>query len=208
MKTFHWTGLCLITLLAACGGGGGGDDDEPTAPTPDPQVTVTVSDGSTQRSFVITLSPTQAPVTVANFLSYVRSGWYNGIAFHRHAPGFVLQGGGYVAPLGTSALPAAKAASAPIALEVGRGLSNTRYTVAMARTNVLNSATSEFYVNLANNSFLDTSGGGYAVFGQVTSGTDVIDAFQTAPCVATLWLAAGECLPTPNLVIVSAVQTR
>jgi cyclophilin family peptidyl-prolyl cis-trans isomerase len=176
---------------------------------PLPQVTLTMASGSTPiGSFVLTLDPVRAPLTVDNFLDYVDAGFYVGTAIHRHSPGFVLQGGGYAAPLGATTLPAPKATNAPIALEVGRGLSNVSYSIAMARTSDPHSATSQFFVNLADNSFLDTSTGGYAVFGSVTTGTTVIDAMRGAPCIATSWLSVGECLPSPNLVITAAAQTR
>lgn len=148
---------------------------------PQPQVTMTISaNGSTLGSYVITLDPARVPITVDNFLAYVKAGFYDGTAFHRHAPNFVLQGGGYAAPLTTTTLPAAKATNPAIALEVGRGLSNTRYTVAMARTSVANSATSQFFINLVDNTGLDTAGGGYAVFGSITTGTALIETLRTA----------------------------
>ena len=183
---------------------------------PVPEVTMIVSNGAgVAGTLVITLAPERAPITVDNFLAYVRSGFYNGTAFHRNgrsATGgdFVLQGGGYNAPISATALfPAPKPVNAPIALE--SGLSNLRYTVAMARTSMLNSATSEFFINTANNAFLDTSGGGYAAFGTVTTGVSLVDAMSAAPCnVSTLNFGAGsiDCVPQPNLVIASAQQTR
>ena len=108
-----------------------------------------------------------------------------------------------------AAVPALKATNAPIALEVNRGLSNLRLSVAMARTSAANSATSQFFVNLANNTSLDTNGGGYAVFGSITSGAELVTAMAGAPCVAyAALLPTGECLPVPNLVIATARQTR
>lgn len=183
---------------------------------PDPQVTLNVSNGASTSSglvsgqLVITLKPAQAPITVDNFLAYVNSGFYDGTVFHRHAPGFVLQGGGWAAELDPALpVPAAKATKAPIALEVGKGLSNLRLSVAMARTSVPDSATSQFFVNLADNAFLDTAAGGYAVFGSITAGAEVIDALPTAPCASyPALLGAGECLPFPNLAVLSARQTR
>jgi peptidyl-prolyl cis-trans isomerase A (cyclophilin A) len=175
-------------------------------------VTLAISNGAgASGNLVLTLNPTAAPVTTANFLAYVNAGFYNCTAFHRHAPGFVLQGGGFTAPLAANApAPAPKDTNAPIVLEVGRGLSNTALTVAMARTGVLNSATSQFFINLGNNALLDTSGGGYAVFGTVTAGADFVDTMRNAPCVA--WplgpIPAADCLPVPNFVITSAAQTR
>lgn len=174
-------------------------------------MTVTVSNGAgVSGSFVITLSQTLAPVTTANFLAYVNAGFYTGTVFHRHSPNFVLQGGGFAGPMNPSQpVPALKPGNAPIALEVGRGLSNLRWTVAMARTEVLNSATSQFFVNLVDNVFLDTSNGGYAVFGTVTAGTEFITTALTGNCVAYPALQRlPDCLFVPNLTITSAVQTR
>lgn len=178
-----------------------------------PQVTLVMDRGAgtTPSTLVLTLSPVQAPVTVTNFLDYVNSGFYVGTVFHRNSPGFVLQGGGYAGPLSvTGPLPALKTTRAPIALEAGRGLSNLRYTVAMARTNALDSATSQFFINLTDNVFLDTSSGGYAVFGSITTGSDQIAALaDSTACVA--WpalLPAGDCLPTPNITVTGATQTR
>lgn len=178
---------------------------------PLPQVTLTVSNGAAVAgSLVLTLGPQQAPITVDNFLAYVHAGFYDGTVFHRLAPNFVLQGGGFAAGLDPAlAVPDPKPTNAPIALEVGRGLSNVRWSVAMARTAAANSATSQFFINLANNTSLDTNGGGYAVFGSVTAGTEVVTAMAAAPCQPyPALVGSGECLPMPNLVITSARQTR
>lgn len=222
---------CLATaalLLSACGGGGG-DSGSPTplppapvctasAPIPSPgasapQVTLSLSNGAgVSGDVVLTLDPSRAPVTVANFLQYVNAGFFDGTVFHRRSPGFVLQGGGYAAPLAVSAgTPTPKATNPPITLEDNVGLSNVCLTVAMARTTEANSATSEFFVNLANNTGLDRTldRRGYAVFGSVTSGSDVITATTTAACTAwPAFLPAGDCLPTPNITITRARQTR
>ena len=205
---------CRLVATGArqLGVGLGGSTSAQTASfeVPQPQVTVAVSNGAgVGGSFVITLDPTRAPVTVDNFLKYVDDAWYAGIVFHRHAPGFVLQAGAYPEGLSTTNIPLQKASYAPIVLE--QGLSNTRYTVAMARTSVLNSATSQFFINLVDNVFLDTSSGGYAAFGTITSGTEVVDAMQTAPCTtfpAFFNLSTTECLPIPNLVITATTRTR
>lgn len=179
---------------------------------------MTVDNGAgASGTLVITLEPAAAPVTVANFLNYVNSGFYNCTVFHRHgrtaALGtFVLQGGGYTVPVSSTALfPAPKPTNPPIALEVGRGLSNVRYSLAMARTNVLNSATSEFFINTTDNAFLDTSAGGYAVFGNITTGTNVVNAMVAAGCnfsALNFGLGNPDCVPEPNLVIINAAQTR
>ena len=122
----------------------------------------------------IALNQDKAPETVKNFLTYVDEGFYNGTIFHRIVPGFVIQGGG----LEVSMLE--KDTHAPIQNEAGNGLKNDRYTVAMARTSDPHSATSQFYINLTNNNALNhtsatVNGFGYAVFGKVIHGQDVVD---------------------------------
>ena len=103
----------------------------------------------------------RTPITTQNFLSYVDKGYYTGTIFHRVIAGFMIQGGGMTEDLEK------KKPDAPIALEVGKGLSNVRGTIAMARTNNPTSATSQFFINVNDNKRLDTTGGGYAVFGKV-----------------------------------------
>jgi cyclophilin family peptidyl-prolyl cis-trans isomerase len=228
----HFFVLCLATVAAGCGGGGG-DAGTPAPPPPqtvactasppppapapsaqEPQVTLTFRNGlGVEGAVVLTLNRIQAPITVANFLGYVNSGFYNCTIIHRFVPTFVVQGGGYASPVTVGgAVPALKPTSAPITLEDNVGLSNTRLTIAMARTNVADSATSQYFINLANNAaILDrtATARGYAVFGSVTSGSAVIDAMTTAPC--TFWSALvspGECVPNPNIVLISAAQTR
>ncbi len=121
------------------------------------------------------LDAKNAPVTVANFLEYAKSGHYDGTIFHRVIPGFVIQGGGLESGMGE------KATRTPIKNEADNGLKNLTGTICMARTNEPHSATSQFFINLKDNSFLDhtektSSGWGYAVFGRVTSGIDVVEA--------------------------------
>lgn len=180
---------------------------------PTPQVTMTVGNGSTSLgSFVITLNPNQTPATVRNFMDYVNAGFYVGTVFHRHSPGFVIQGGGYASPLApTDSNPTLKTTNPAIVLEDNSGLSNLQWTVAMARTNAPNSATSQFFVNLVDNRFLDRTptARGYAVLGSITAGTEIITAMTAAPCVPfPALLPGGDCLPQPNLVITAAQQTR
>jgi peptidyl-prolyl cis-trans isomerase B (cyclophilin B) len=120
------------------------------------------------------LDPVKAPESVKNFLTYVDEGFYDGTIFHRIVPGFVIQGGGFEANMKQ------KATHAPIRNEAANGLKNDRYTVAMARTSSPNSATSQFYINLVDNNSLNYSaptqaGYGYAVFGKVISGQDVVN---------------------------------
>ncbi len=183
--------------------------------TPVPQVTMLLSNGAgVSGSVVITLNPTAAPITVDNFLAYVRSGFYNGTVFHRYFPGFVMQGGGFAGPMTVAGgLGTAKPTNAPIVLEDNAGLSNQRLTVSMARLNTADSATSQFFINLANNTNLDRTAvaRGYAVFGTVTAGEDVITAAGSAPCVSWAGLfGPGDlsCLHTPNITIANATQTR
>ena len=184
-----------------------------------PQVTMTLSNGAgVNGNIIITLNPTEAPITVTNFLSYVNAGFYDGTVFHRLArdaqsQAWALQGGGYAGPLTVAnTTPVLKPTNAPIQLEDLNGLSNVRWTLAMARTSQPNSATSQFFINLDDNLFLNGTQAqfGYAVFGSVTAGTDVITAAQAAACSA--WpggpIPATDCLPVPNLTVTSATQTR
>ncbi len=199
--------IATLLLLAACGGGGGSET------TPPPQVTMTVSNGATPTSvsgtIVFTLDSEKAPITVANFLKYVNDGFYKDTVFHRVAVNptpFIIQGGGV--RLSTSPT---RGVFPPIALEVGKGLTNTKWSLAMARTTDPNSATSQFFINLADNAMLDPnpSTAGYAVFGYVSSGTDVVTAITGAPCQALAgYTTAPECTPLPPMVITSMVQTR
>ncbi len=126
-------------------------------------------------NFEIELNTVDAPITTQNFISYVEEGYYNGLIFHRVIEGFMVQGGGFY-PNSTQ-----KVTKDPIILESFNGLENTRGTIAMARTNVPNSATSQFFVNTVDNDFLNYQGPtnpGYAVFGKVISGMDVIDLIE------------------------------
>jgi peptidyl-prolyl cis-trans isomerase A (cyclophilin A) len=118
---------------------------------------------------VLELDKDKAPKTVDNFVQYVKAGHYDGTIFHRVIDGFMVQGGGMKADMSE------KATRAPIPLEAGNGLSNVRGSVAMARTGNPNSATAQFFINVADNARLDTYGGGYAVFGKVVQGMDVVD---------------------------------
>lgn len=126
------------------------------------------------------LYPDKAPVTVENFVSYVKDNFFNGLIFHRVINGFMIQGGGFDENLRQ------KETKTPIKIESDNGLKNDRGTIAMARTNDPNSATSQFFINLVDNNFLnfrspDVTGYGYAVFGKVTDGMDVVDKIATVP---------------------------
>ena len=128
---------------------------------------------------VVELEPDKAPKTVANFMQYVKAGHYNGTLFHRVIDGFMIQGGGMTADMQE------KSPRAPIPLESRAGLSNLRGTLAMARTNVPDSATAQFFINVGDNLRLDAAnaadGNGYAVFGKVVDGMDVVDKIKTVP---------------------------
>ena len=136
--------------------------------------------------FDVELNESAAPKTCENFLSYVRSGFYNGTIFHRVISGFMIQGGGFEPGLKQ------KQTKAPIENEANNGLKNDKYTIAMARTNEPHSATSQFFINVADNDFLNhtsptSRGWGYAVFGKVVSGTDVIDAIARVRTASRSW---------------------
>lgn len=146
------------------------------------------------------LYPDKAPNTVENFLTYVRDGFFDGTIFHRVVPGFVIQGGGFTADM------TKKETQPPIMNEADNGLRNDHYTICMARTNDPHSATSQFFINTKNNDVLnhrgkDASGWGYAVFGKVTVGTDVIDAIEK---VQTSRSGGHSDVPVDAVVIESA----
>jgi cyclophilin family peptidyl-prolyl cis-trans isomerase len=150
----------------------------PAPPPAGPVVAFDVVQGRTVfGTITIALDPVKAPISVQNFLSYVRSGFYEGTIFHRVIPGFMVQGGGLTPDLQE------KPAEGPIRNEARNGLRNSRGTVAMARTNAPDSATSQFFINLKDNHMLDfgISGAGYAVFGRVIDGMDVVDKIATVP---------------------------
>jgi len=166
---------------------------------PDPQVTLVTSKGT----IVLDLNPNAAPKTVNNFLQYVSSGFYSNIIFHRVIPGFVVQAGGF-----TSGLNAVNAPFPAINLETPNGLSNLTGTVAMARTSDPNSATSQFYINVADNTnldYVDSNNPGYAVFGKVVTGLDVVNAIAA---VSTQTVGAYSDVPVSDVTITSATRTQ
>ena len=171
-----------------------------TLTVPAPQVTFKTSLGD----FVMELNPTAAPKSVTNFLSYVNKSpsFYNGTIFHRVEPtgNYVVQAGGY-----TSGLVAKTGLAAPIDLESNNGLRNVRYSVGMARSTAVKSATSQFYVNLRDNTgfdYVSESSPGYAVFGRIVSGTAVIDLIASKPTTQ------GTTVPVTDITITSATQTQ
>lgn len=179
---------------------------------PEPEVTMILQGlDATPSTFSVKLDPVQAPVTVNNFLDYVNAGFYRQTIFHRVVKDFVVQGGGYTPGATATASPVIKAATSPaIRLESRTALRNVKGTIAMARTNDPNSATSQFYVNTVDNPSLDfksEADPGYAVFGTVISGLDVIERMNAVP--VRIDVATGLThLPRTNIVVLSAVQTK
>ena len=169
-----------------------------TLTVPLPQVGIVTSAGS----IVLELDPNAAPITVNNFLNYVNSGFYRNTLFHRVISGFMIQGGGY-----TTGLVKKDGLKDPIVLESNNGLTNLRGTVAMARTNVANSATSEFFINHVDNSFLNYSKSnlGYAVFGKVIQGMDVVDAIASKVTNVSNGFAD---VPLEDITITAALQIK
>jgi len=154
-----------------------------------------------QGNIVLELDREKAPKSVENFLNYVKKGHYDGTIFHRVIPGFMVQGGGF--EVGMTQKPT----DAQIDNEANNGLKNANYTVAMARTNAPHSATAQFFINVADNGFLNhtaptAQGWGYAVFGKVTSGTDVVDKIKA---VKTGRKGFHDDVPLEDVVIDKAV---
>ena len=146
------------------------------SPARDPRVEIVTDMGT----IVVQLAPSRAPRTVENFLRYVREGHYAGTVFHRVIQGFMIQGGGFERGMKE------KATRAPIENEAANGLKNNKYTIAMARTSAPHSASSQFFINVVDNDFLNHTapnpqGWGYAVFGKVTAGQNVVDEIARVP---------------------------
>ncbi|WP_159918202.1 peptidylprolyl isomerase [Pantoea sp. 18069] len=185
--TFALAGLALSAgLLAATG----------AAAQTSPQVELKTSLGA----IVLELDAAKAPRTVANFLQYVNSKHYDGTVFHRVMDGFMIQGGGFTEDMQQ------KPTRPPIPLEARNGLKNDKYTIAMARTGDPNSATAQFFINVAANASLNApqpDGHGYAVFGKVVRGTDVVDKIRA---VATGSRGMHQNVPTTAVTILSARQ--
>jgi peptidyl-prolyl cis-trans isomerase A (cyclophilin A) len=168
-----------------------------------PALAQTVKLATSMGDITIALDKAKAPKTVENFVAYVKAGHYDGTVFHRVIADFMIQGGGMDAEMKE------KATKPPIPLESGNGLSNARGTIAMARTGDPNSATSQFFINVVDNARLDKAqardGNGYAVFGKVVSGMDVVDkirAVEVAP------KAPHENVPVKPVVIKKASLTK
>jgi len=158
---------------------------------------------TTMGNFVVELNPEKAPKTSANFLDYVKSGFYDGTIFHRVIDGFMIQGGGFTPNL------VQKPTKDPVVSEAQNGLKNQIYTIAMARTANPDSATAQFFINVANNQGLDypnAMGNGYTVFGKVISGTQTIDAIRKVPTMIAPAPQMGRMsdVPTKPVTILSA----
>ncbi len=174
-------GTCAIALFAT------------TALADNPRVLLSTSHGDIE----IELNQEAAPISVENFLRYADAGHYDGLIFHRVIPGFMIQGGGFDTNMRQ------RAVGEPIKNEADNGLKNDRYTIAMARTQVRDSATSQFYINLDNNDFLNNGSRdfGYAVFGKVVSGEHVV---ETIGKVQTVRQAGHSDVPVNPVMINSA----
>jgi peptidyl-prolyl cis-trans isomerase A (cyclophilin A)/peptidyl-prolyl cis-trans isomerase B (cyclophilin B) len=163
-----------------------------------PQVLLKTNQGD----IVLELNQEKAPVSTQNFLQYVKSGQYNGTIFHRVIPNFMIQGGGFTADMQE------KQTRAPIKNEAVNGLKNEAYTIAMARTSNPQSATAQFFINTKDNSFLNypgQDGWGYAVFGKVVKGTDVVDKIKQ---VRTGNVGPYQDVPVQAVIIESASQIQ
>jgi peptidyl-prolyl cis-trans isomerase A (cyclophilin A) len=170
--------LALVLAQATAPAAPAAAAPEVKAPPTGPLVALDVVQGRTVfGTITIALKPDKAPISVKNFLAYVRSGHYDGTVFHRVMQGFMIQGGGYTPTLEE------KPTQAPIRNEARNGLRNSRGTVAMARTADPDSASSQFFINLKDNHMLDfgIGGAGYAVFGEVIEGMDVADKIAAVP---------------------------
>jgi peptidyl-prolyl cis-trans isomerase A (cyclophilin A) len=187
----------MIAAVLFCLAQASASPSAPAAPSPSPRPTpagpVVVLDTSAGR-IRLGLYEDKSPVSVANFVNYARKGHYDGTIFHRVIPGFMIQGGGMTPDLKE------KPTDKPIKNEARNGLRNNRGTVAMARTNDPDSATAQFFINLKDNAFLDFGirGAGYAVFGEVLEGMDVVDKIAAVP---TTTRAGFENVPVTPVVI-------
>ena len=180
MQTFAFLLLCALSLACT---GEAAEKTKPSKPPEKPKVTDTSPQVKLHTSLgdvVVKLNEEKAPISVKNFLTYVKEGHYDGTIFHRVIPGFMAQGGGFTGNFQQ------KPTHQPIKNEANNGLLNKRGTLAMARTPDPDSASSQFFINYVDNGFLNyksptPSGWGYAVFGEVVEGMDVVDKMATIP---------------------------
>ncbi len=201
------TGLILASslslALSACGGSG--DEQTPSIPTPDPTPPTLAADvcylmSTTKGDITLAIDLTNTPITGKNFKQYVDKSFYNGTLFHRTINNFMIQGGGFTTGLQS------KPTNAPIKNEASVGISNKRGTIAMARTTVPDSATSQFFINVLDNPQLDASASsyGYAVFGKVVEGMDVADQISIVPTKSSNGLSDT---PVQEILINSVKET-
>lgn len=178
-------GTCALILTAT------------TALADNPRVLLQTSHGD----MVVELNAEKAPISVENFLRYTDAGHYDGLIFHRVIPGFMIQGGGFTPDMRQ------REVGKPIKNEAENGLRNQRYTLAMARTNVVDSATSQFFINHSNNDFLDHGDRdfGYAVFGKVVEGEHVVETIAKVP---TATQGGHQNVPTAPVTIISAKRVE
>jgi len=186
-----WTAVATICLAAACAIGAFAQKGK------NPTVVIETSEGA----ITVELFQDKAPKSVENFLEYAKSGFYKDTIFHRVIRGFMIQGGGFTADMQR------KSTRSPITNEATNGISNARGTLAMARTNDVNSATSQFFINTVDNTGLNHRGKtpdayGYAVFGKVTKGMDIVDKIESA---STGPKGAYENVPLRPIVIKDVV---
>jgi cyclophilin family peptidyl-prolyl cis-trans isomerase len=186
---FAW--VSALSVLAAVTPASGGDD---------PKVALETDKGR----IVLELYPSKAPKTVQNFLNYVDAGHYNSTIFHRVIPNFMIQGGGMTAGMKE------KSTQPPVKNEADNGLKNQRGTIAMARTQVPDSATAQFFINTVDNEFLDfknktIQGWGYAVFGKVVEGLDVVDAIAKAKTTSR---GGHQDVPVDTVMILKAERVK
>jgi peptidyl-prolyl cis-trans isomerase A (cyclophilin A) len=189
-RSFVRRGLLIAALMLAATGVTAQDKAAPAAP----RVVLETSAGN----ITLELDPAKAPKTVENFLAYVKAGFYSGTIFHRVIDGFMIQGGGFTADMKQ------KPTRAPIPLESKNGLKNARGTIAMARTMDPNSATAQFFINVVDNPGLDypkPDGNGYAVFGRVVEGMEVVDKIKAVP---TTTAGPHQNVPAQPIVIKAA----
>lgn len=197
LKKLLFVFICIFGLaLAGTTSKGEIMSTENNNTTGNPQVILTTNKGE----IVIELYPDKAPLTVENFLKYVDDKFYDGTIFHRVIKSFMIQGGGFEPGMNQ------KETQAPIKNEAGNGLSNTKGTIAMARTMVVDSATAQFFINVVDNPFLDhqdesVRGFGYCVFGKVISGMETVDAIKA---VRTTVSGPYQDVPAEDVVIISA----
>ncbi|MCL1066510.1 peptidylprolyl isomerase [Shewanella olleyana] len=196
--------VLFALTLSACGGSSGSSSPAPIDPDPIPpvedkelQMDICYLMSTTLGDMTLAIDTTTTPITGQNFKNYVDEQFYDGTIFHRVIYNFVSQGGGFTSGL------VEKPVNDPIELETNLGLTNAHYTIAMARTDVANSATSQFYINALDNPQLDyssTSAPGYAVFGQVVEGMDIADQINIVD-------TNSNYVPVTDIVINSVVET-